>query len=323
MSLDKRQKKGILRGLVVFLIVIVLIILIGFLFTFRADAIRLTVRGFYKNGETDVVFLGNSHALCGIDVDLYNYLTGSNTYVLSTNAQSISNSAYLAEEAIRKEDVELIYVEVFSLIFEKENFSALASINNPVIKIKSFFSKEDTLSTIQSFLPLIRYHSRWKKPKSWNKYAINKKIAIEKFERYNSSYYKGSLLKDTMLTDERLEEYSTFAYSFDAENLLNIRKDNIEKIMRLCENNDVKVIFFLSPWLERFIDNSNYDEVKKLLDSYFESQNAEYYDLNSIDIGIEDSDFLDEHVSMSQHLNLYGAAKLTKYLADVYNLNAK
>ena len=87
----------------------------------------------------------------------------------------------------------------------------------------------------------------------------------------------------------------------------------LEKFVKTCKDNDIELVFFYIPSPDSWnIKNSN------SIKNYAKEHDIEYLDLNLIykDIGI---DFTKDTCDAGDHLNVYGAEKVSSYIGDYIN----
>lgn len=77
------------------------------------NEIRYAMYEFYDQENIDSLFLGSSLVFCGYDPRILDEVWDENTYLAATPVQKIDGGYYLLKEAIKKNDIKTVYVDVF------------------------------------------------------------------------------------------------------------------------------------------------------------------------------------------------------------------
>ncbi len=330
MALTKTQKKGLLRGAVVTAITLALITGVGYIFTYRKSESYFNVKGLYTLENLDVLFVGNSHAIVGIDADQFDDLTGTKSYNVATTSQTVLSAKLLVKEALAAhEDIDLIVIETFSMIYPTpfdEGYSraldadtaVLRSVNDYYTKLYGMVNQPGLRRKFDAFLPLIKYHANWKTPDLWHTRFLFDKSRTEIYNRYLTLHDQGSRSSPYILTKEKLASYDDYYYDFSVSSAMDTNLKYWDSIIEMCREENVDVVFITLPWLPVFVDHTNYDEIYTAFSDYFDAKGVTYIDLNRTGLSLEYTDFADENVGPNQHLNNIGADKVTDWIAKWY-----
>lgn len=287
-----------------------------------------TIVDFYKQDKEtiDVMYLGASGVYTGVSPFEIYQEDGITGYSLSTPGQKIWSSYYLIKEALKTQKPKMIFLESGEIFNSAKNEQELNKRN--VIDTMKFgknklemindeiygFSNWQKLGCV---FPILRYHGRWDK--------IDQNDA-RKLVCRGENTYKGYLLESRIKKlagrnkkiksekeelNENFDEIKTSDVSEDA-------KKYIQKILEICNQNEIKLVLLKIP-------EPTYWSVEKSASvyKYAEEINVQYIDLNyDENINIDwDKDTQDE----GNHLNIYGAEKVGKYIATYlknnYNLD--
>ena len=149
--------------------------------------------------------------------------------------------------------------------------------------------------------PLLRFHSRWSELKEEDfKYIFNKPIVSQSGYLVN----KGVQPVDKVPTGKPLADY----------NLPEISYKYLDKMLKLCKENDVELILMKAPLLYPYW----YKEWDEQIKNYAKKNGLTYINyLNLTDeVGI---DYSKDTYDGGLHLNVYGAEKMSRYFGKFLN----
>ena len=149
--------------------------------------------------------------------------------------------------------------------------------------------------------PLLRFHSRWSELKEEDfKYIFNKPIVSQSGYLVN----KGVQPVDKVPTGKPLADY----------NLPEISYKYLDKMVKLCKENDVELILMKAPLLYPYW----YKEWDEQIKNYAKKNGLTYINyLNLTDeVGI---DYSKDTYDGGLHLNVYGAEKMSRYFGKFLN----
>lgn len=272
-----------------------------------------TVRGFYDEPQNsfDVLFLGSSHLFCDVNPLILFEQYGITSYELSTSVQRIENSYFFLNEFLKKQNPKIVFLECYGMRF-KEGYDQIRthlvydyvpfSINK-VRGIQEALVLNETKDEgiINYLLPIINYHTRWK--------SLNEEdftlITNDKTHAYKG--YTPHYNISTVTVDEN--KYN----DVDVTALPERNITYLNRIIKLCKEKNISLVLFKTPSPNAW--NQGYSNCLKEI---AETNNIVFLDLHEEEIGIDyEKDFLDN----GEHLNVYGATKLSLYLAEYINQN--
>ena len=240
-----------------------------------------------KDNSLDVIFLGDSICYSSFSPQIIWDEQGITSYVGASSAQRLCDSYAILKSACETQNPKVVVLET-TCLYRSINIEE----NNDDYVLNVFYRK----------LPLFEHHSNWKDAADK---VINSKMILEKksirgfVSRTNVNEYTGG---EYMIPSEKRDMFS------------NIVEKYLNSINQICNDNNIKLLLVSSPspvnwsW-ERY--NAVYDWAIK--------NNVTYLDLNSNkDIAI---DWKNDTKDGGDHLNLYGATKVSKYLAN-YLINS-
>lgn len=269
-------------------------------------------KGFYEEPKNslELLFIGNSDLYRGISpIVLYdNY--GIASYSYTAPGQRVWTGYYMLKESLlyQKPKVVVFGVDaVFSnndssnsnyrKVFDnmKANSVKYEAINDDVYNF--------TLSEkISYYFPIFRYHARYKElTKEDLKYA---------FYDYHFAY-KGLDLITEIKPYKNNYDYMKNNKEIEISDKV---KKYLDKIVDLCKENNIELLFVELPSADSWNLNKS-----KAVSNYAKEKNIEFIDLN---LGqIKDFDWKHDTSDKGDHLNVYGATKVTNYLGEYLTSN--
>ncbi len=260
-----------------------------------------------KSGSIDVMFFGSSHVHCTVNNAKLWDDAGIASFTLSAGAQSIDSTYYYIREALKYQKPEVIFVETYMVPKLTENpdgyygydMTNIYRTDLPMNFSFSYFEMVLEQNRIYNFgfektaefitkLPIV--HARYDELDSSreNKYFF-KRGYIGSFEQQASERYP--------ITEERAE-------------ISDASKEYLGKIVKLCSDNGVDLIFFCSPYPqpEEECAKQNY------ISDYVKSLGCDFIDFNRLydDIGLDYS----VDIRDGDHVNNSGSSKVTDYLEN-------
>ena len=285
--------------------------------TVKDNRMTYIVKGFYEEPKDslDVIFMGNSDVYRGISPITIWDEYGIASYNFVSSGQRMWTAYYMLEESLKYQKPKVIVLNMDSAFNESNSSESnyrkafdnmrfgktkLKAITDPVYKN----SKNDILSYI---FPIARYHSRWTELTDKD---FRKALKSEKFS------YKGmDLITDIQPYNE---EYKYMSRDHSKERIGEKCSKYLNKIINLCKEQNIELLLIEIPSAESWsTDLSNKTK------EFAEEHNLEFIDmnLNASEFGF---DWKTDTSDGGDHLNVYGAEKVSKYLGkiikDKYNI---
>lgn len=263
----------------------------------------------------DEVDEGNTHQVVFVgDCEVYESFIppvlfeeyGITSYIRGSAQQLIWQSYYLLEETFKYESPDVVVFNVLSMKYgepqrEEYNRMTLDPMRNSKIKhdaIKASITEEESI--LSYYLPLLRYHSRWKELTGNDfKYMFGtENVSHNGYLMQTAVNPKTDTLEGKPLKDYTLPEIS-FEY--------------LAKMKTLCEENGAELILIKAPTNVR--NYWWYDEWDEQIVKFASQNNLSYYNfIGNEEIGIDWSQDTYDH---GMHLNVYGAEKMTRYFGQI------
>lgn len=275
--------------------------------TVKDNRMTYIVKGFYQEPKDslDVIFMGNSDVYRGISPITMWDEYGIASYNFVSSGQRMWTAYYMLEESLKYQKPKLIVLNMDSAFNESDSSESnyrkafdnmkfgktkLKAITDPVYEN----SNSDVLSYI---FPIARYHSRWTEltDKDFRKALKSKRFA-----------YKGMDL--TTDIQPYNEEYKYMSRDHSKEVIGEKCSKYLNKIIDLCKEQNIELLLIEIPSAESW-------------SMYLSNKTANFakeHDLEFIDMNLNASEFgFDWKTDTSDggdHLNVYGAEKVSKYL---------
>ena len=308
-----QKKIKITLGIVLSLLLLILILFLATKVLTPKDTDpreRGLIEEYYDEVENDrehqVIFVG--------DCEVYESFTpptlweeyGITSYIRGSAQQLIWQSYYLLEETFKYESPDVVVFNVLSMKYgepqkEEYNRMTLDGMKNSSIKHKAIKASimEDE-SILSYYLPILRYHARWKKLSGDDfKYMFSdEKVSHNGYLMMTSVKPMTSNREPEGLLDYTLPEISF---------------DYLDKMYELCRENGAELILIKSPtnsWKYWW-----YDEWDTQIADYAEELGVTYYNfIGNEEIGL---DWACDTYDAGLHLNVYGAEKMTSYFGKL------
>ncbi len=250
----------------------------------------------------DVAVFGSSHAGCTVNNAIMWRDYGISSYTLWSASQAVDGTYLFMKEAFKTHKPKVALVETLNVVLPPDNersiyLSALAVKYSPdyirfsLKKAKEFGYSRSYVEELLARFPFV--HSRYKE--------------LEKADFFpERSYNRGYQGSDETNPSEP-PQLTTERYLISTESMY-----YIEKMVELCRENDVELVFFHAPYV--MTDENSYQQMlQNDLAEYCKQENVPFLDYyrDHEQCNIDFSCDLRE----GDHLNDSGAAKVTNALA--------
>ncbi|MCM1087418.1 MAG: hypothetical protein NC419_04630 [Muribaculaceae bacterium] len=291
------------------------------------DEVRYAMHELYKQENIETLFLGSSHVFCGYDPEILDEGLGENTYLASTPVQKVDGSYYLLKEALKKNPIKKVYLDMFfwqyrDIPAERNSMQLVYTycitdnMKNNWNKVEYLLNASDCDQYIEGFLPSARYGNYLLDRKRIERIVKSKRNeAYINYENAPKYFYKGSMVSPgspgnpkmiTTIDKPEIIESVISGYSLKY----------LDKIVKLCKEEGIHLVLVTTPFTDFYIQAiGNYDVFYEYVKNYAEANGIEYYDFNLCRTDILDmdnEDFMDYH-----HLSGAGAVKYSALFADV------
>ena len=264
----------------------------------------------FYNQEKDsieVCILGSSQIVFGISgMKLYED-HGISAYNLGSAIQPMVASYAWLKECVKTQDIRLVVLDV-SVLYEdsdqgyyRKAFDNMKLSPNKIEALREYTSYSETADPLSSFIfRIAKYHSRWSELKE-NDYRIQ-----------DMSYpvFKGFY----GVSETQPVNFNSVAYDNDKEDpdleMYDYQREYFERIVEYCEENNIELLLVKTP-------KNNWGITKhEQVEAYAQEHGLPFLDFSSMAmleaVGMDaEKDFRD-----AEHLNMFGAEKLTAWLGD-------
>lgn len=262
------------------------------------------------SGKLDTLVIGSSHALRSIKPTVLNEKLNTKAYNLSSPLMSMYGRYVMLEKEINRNPIKTVYLEISynALTLNRKTLGlegdlyVLGRFDNVFERI-NFFTNAFTPDEYRKVLSDIIVRSK-------NSFSIHNTIEQYKTFGYLSMPSNNQLLSDEV--KEKVKNTKVLDTKIKEESL-----NYFDKIIKLCKNNDIRVIFVVTPVTERMIlEYSNLDDIFSQYIDLAKEYNCEYYDFN-LDkhrkkLYSEESSFYD-----NTHMSDSGAEIFSNRLAEI------
>lgn len=291
---------------------------------------RTLFHEFYTQEKIDYLICGASHVSHGVEANIASEKFGKDVFNTGTPAQKIDGTYAILRQAVKTYKIEKVFMEADFAIACSPAFSERDGFTSEYIvssHIKDFGIKSDFLFHCSSpkyflnhIIPVGKDKLMTLNPKS-NLEKIKSVVTGQyfKYEYYDSSSEyagKGCVLDldeipDGGFTNTSLEK------PIKVSKISDDWKNTIEKIIKLCKENDIELIFYQMPGSDFYLnEKGNYDEYNSFCRDFLNERGFKYFDFNLIHQDLfspVDSDFYDDN-----HFVKKGVYKWTDLFCDFF-----
>lgn len=253
-----------------------------------------SARGFYGEPENtiDIVVLGNSGAYSGFSPMELWHRHGYTSYVASEGNQNLGESICIFNELLQNQKPKLLIVDV-DCFWQTRN-----EIQRIEYTLKAYLYK---------YFPMFKYHDRWKTT------TVDELFAKKEYN-YRTATKGQFFSRDAMKADKPfIMEETDKVTPVPMPSVL-----SMNKLLRICEENNIEVLLIDIPTIRSW----NYAKHNGVVE-YAKEKGLEFIDLSLIEDEKWAIDWDKDSRDGGNHLNSYGARKLTvylgKYLAENYD----
>lgn len=255
-----------------------------------------------EEGTVDVLFVGTSHMLYGID-PMYMYEnTGITSFVFGGPGLRLDLSYLTLKDALNKQTPKVVILDASGFHYTNQQAEGKArkfadQLSLTWEKVEYAFNNgNEDLDPLSVLFPLFRYHARWDQLSRVDLYRMTGTLEDTYVRGHHVSYKQ----VPTNLSFDTPQE----GFEITERNL-----DYFDRIAHLCEEKGILLLVCKVPTPDWNITYSRAtsEAMEERGVPYLEL----YYELDKIGIDTT-TDFQDA----KNHMNQYGAEKLTLYLAE-------
>ena len=255
-----------------------------------------------KHNSLDLMFFGSSHTYCTFMPSVMSKY-GIKSYVLATEQQTADMSYYYMREALKTQKPKVIVYETFMIGDfippDQTMYTALNPLPPSINKIEmthAIIGKRKLIHELPFYFTIFKYYNRIN-DLTYDDFFYNPFTAHDPYSGY------------VYLTDSKPVERVEIKHPNKTAKLSKRDKTYLDKIVKLCEDNDIKLVLAYAPYM---VSDNEIDDLNAVKE-YAKEKHIPFFDgydrFDSFDFDL-DSDFLD-----IGHLNFRGAAKVTNEFA--------
>lgn len=266
-----------------------------------------------RKDSIDIFFVGNSDVYRAISpIDIWKQ-HGYTSYTCGEPFQDMKMAYQRIIQMDKTQNPKLIALEVDGA-FKTINKTGAnhrtfgKKIKDHIVSFKKYFANiEEGLGTaIGFYLPIFKHHSRWDE------------LRAEDFLDMEKSQYfatKGFLINKNIVPYVGGMEY--MQYSSEEEEMSRKNRKYLNKIIKYCNDNKIQLMFLEVPSASSW-NYGKHNTIKRI---------ANENDINFLDMNtkVDEIGFDWEHDTKDRgnHLNIYGAEKVTPYVGNFISENYK
>lgn len=273
-----------------------------------------------KKNTVDILFLGSSHGMSSFSPQVLYDNFSLRSYNLSSPQQNLLVSYYWLKEALQYQSPQVVVLDTYFLwpylsdealnSSEEETRKALDFMRwskNKIEAINDVTTIDKEQCKESYYFTNIRFHQRWKE------------LTEDDFTFGEMEKHKGLKGYGALSGIWGGDEYSPFELGVtDGKTKMHpIMKEYLERIIQLCEQEEITLILTKTPALSVNIKNYNalaeYAEENEII--YIDYNEETIYQEAGVDMSIDSQD--------SGHLNIWGAEKVTYHIGNYLKNNLK
>lgn len=283
-----------------------------------------------QEDNIDLLYLGSSHVFTSVIPEKMDSINGRNNFNLATPAQSYMTSYYLLKEALRHNDLEHVYLEMYYMIpyvrGDLNNIEVMSTHWDILYQMPLSLNKLDygyhllnkqyglmTLFPIRRFANHV-FDTQYIKTNLEQKKSENYKNAVYTLDPQAPTFKKGFCTISGHIEPGTFEG-NTGAIPGDWED--ENAKTYLNKIIDLCQRKNIDLTFFTAPMPDfRLCCMGNYDQYIAQVNDIANKYGLRYYDFNLCNtkyLNLQN----DKYIMDYDHLGYEGAQLFTDILAEV------
>ena len=264
---------------------------------------RITGEFYTQAKDPDVVFLGASTVHYCVSPDHMWKTSGFTSYDRSNASQTMWQSYYMLKDTLSVTRPSLVVLDVSfvrngeEFIEEPSSRKAIDGMRDPLAKLgAAMSSKGEDEQVISYFLPVLRFHSRWKE--------LDRDDWVYAFKRIDVTH-DGYLMDFSIAKEQHIYENTEPPLPAFPEK----SADYLNRIIRECADKGIPLFLMRTPSFQ----TGWYDEYDEMMDDLCEKEGLAYVNFTKKveDIGI---DVRRDYIDDGQHMNVVGAHKFSEYL---------
>ena len=283
---------------------------------------------FTEENNVDIVLVGNSHLYSGINPKNLSNALSCNAFILASPGTHIADSYYALKEALKRTKPKAVVVETYGIEAFEPHELKKGKLSD---QFKSFYARKDIPTKLES-LPFLfspsNYLYAWSNTlrnhdfifNDTTQLSLNKKIIAKQkkgLKKKNKLYLGRFVRFQTGIENDVINKYDSlgapvkgkeYTYNHNTEKYVN-------KIISLCQKEDIELIFLTLPMYERHI--SDYTDWAEKLSKLIGKETYNWIDMQKSHGYDGFGPFAFENTyNVNQHMTYNGSLIATYKLAD-------
>lgn len=278
----------------------------------------------------DVLFVGNSHLITGMNPYEFTRQSGLNSFILGASGVCVADLYYVIEEAVKVNKPKVIVLETYAINDDEPRKLEKGKLND---EINSFRARRNTWLKIASTPSLFDYHNygiAWCETFRNHNYIFTKPDQILRnlkgegpVRRVRDNVYLGQFARFSKgISRKTLERYETEGAPVDGMSY-EISESSVKftkKIAQLCEENGIRLVFLTVPMYQEHV--KNYDVWRARIGECLNELSPYWLDLQYAqikDAGMQSlytTEAFQDTYEANQHLTNYGMAVTAGVFAE-------
>lgn len=280
----------------------------------------------------DMVFLGSSHSYCTFDPEIFDNKLNTNSFQLGMPLQHPDSTYYTLKEVLNYQKPKIVVMEVYwDLLkndFELNQVKTLFQVlNNETLKdeyIKEDFPLSEKIkynvNVLKYQADYFAYKGNEYNNKIKNKFNVKdketkKQIGTEEYRSKGYVYSDYKMLQDEYNKTNQFKNLDGKNFEF-SEN----QKYFLEKIINLCKENNIELIFVTAPIANVSMDYiKNYNLIHDKVSNFAKENNIFYIDYNMINK--QENLLTNDNFRDDAHLNHSGVEIISNHFINILKEN--
>ena len=277
-----------------------------------------------SEGKVDTVFLGSSWTYFGYNCQQYDEQMGTVSFNAGSMGQSPIDSYYYLLQIMKKNRIKTVYYNLHHLKLQQGNSINSSIVNNRLTGINKLehFIATANKDTVKYILKSYQYKDLMKNVSLRN--VIRQKLNLDYINgvwhsNNDGQDYAGMGYIESTLSIKQGNN-SNFILSestWKEEDILALNLKYLDKMILLCKENDIDLIFLTPPFSVGFLQASKgYGAFSSYIEEFVCSKDIKYIDFNKL---VHSPYLNDELFTDTSHVNAKGAEILTNLLCGIMN----
>lgn len=299
----KKNKLKIFLKVIVFVAILALLVSIANRVLMPKNVVS-KYDAFYTEEEPfDILFFGSSRVLDAFQpMELWEKYH-IRSYNMAQHGENLPRDYWQLKNALKQSKPGLVIIDVSlfsgSEVLTDESDEDKAYLHKQIDHMPFSIPKIAMInklcpitSRMEFYLPFVLYHDCWNE------------VTLENFKR-SSDVRKGAEVRTNIMPQDKIAWEET-AFS----DVFNVSCTGLDRIIELCREEDVPVLFICMPCNELFGAYKTYNSIEK----YLLDNEADYLNIAKVETFLDYSiDFAD-----TSHVNVAGSHKMTDFIGNYY-----